>query len=150
MGQSLVQLYMHVVFSTKQRRPFLKDRGLRNDLFAYLAGTCKNKSCPAVALNGVEDHIHLLCRFGKTIQVSKFIQSLKKNSSEWVKEHAHRRTFYWQSGYGAFSISPGHVDGLTQYIRDQEEHHKKESFQEEFRRICKRYGIEVDERYVWE
>ena len=150
MGQSLVQIYVHVIFSTKSRRPFLKDNALRNDLSGYIAGICKNKSCPALIINGVEDHLHLLCRLGKTIEISKFIQSIKRSSNEWVKENSRLKNFYWQNGYGAFSISPGHIDGLTEYIRDQEAHHRRETFQEEFRRICKRYGVELDERYAWE
>ena len=150
MGQSLVQIYVHLIYSTKSRKPFLKDPEFRQKLFAYKAGICKKQGCPAVIIGGVEDHVHLLCRLGKTIEIAKFVQSLKRPSSDWIKEESSIRNFYWQTGYGAFSISPGHVDGLTAYIRDQEIHHRKETFQEEFRRICKRYQVEIDERYVWD
>lgn len=121
-----------------------------NCLHAYLAGICSNQKSPALIVGGVEDHVHLLCRLGKTIDISTLIRETKKDSSEWVKSELSIPNFYWQSGYGAFSISPGHVEQLTDYIANQEEHHRRESFQDEFRRLCKKYGLEIDERYVWE
>ena len=150
MGQSLVQVYVHVVFSTKGRKPLLKSDEHRDRLHAYLNGTCKNQSSPAVIVGGVEDHVHLLVRLGKTIEISKLILSLKKDSSAWVKNELNIGNFYWQSGYGAFSVSPSHVEGLTHYIANQQEHHRKESFQDEFRRLCLKYGVEIEERYVWD
>lgn len=151
MSQSLVQIYVHIVFSTNNRKPFLKDKEFRKRTFSYLAGTCKIQNCPALIVGGVEDHVHLLCRMGKTANVSVLIRELKRESSKWIKaEQPSLREFYWQSGYGAFSISPSHVEGLKQYIATQEEHHKHESFQDELRRICQKYGVEIDERYVWD
>jgi REP element-mobilizing transposase RayT len=150
MGQSLVQLYVHIVYSTKHRTPFLQDSERRRRLHAYLAGICSNQKSPALIVGGVEDHVHLLCRLGKTIDISTLIRETKKDSSEWVKSELSIPNFYWQSGYGAFSISPGHVEQLTDYIANQEDHHRRESFQDEFRRLCKKYGLEIDERYVWE
>jgi len=151
MSQSLVQVYLHIVFSTKQRRPFLADKDLRKNVHAYLAGTCRNLKCPALIIGGVEDHVHILCRFGKTIDIAELIRELKRSSSVWVKEQDQRLgDFHWQSGYGAFSVSPSHVPGLKEYIGNQEEHHATESFQDEFRRLCERYGVEIDERYVWD
>ena len=150
MGQSLVQIYVHIVFSTKGRKPFLKSNEHREHLHAYLSGTCKNQNSPAIIVGGVEDHVHLLCRLGKTIDVAKLVRHLKSESSEWVKQELTIPEFYWQTGYGAFSVSPAHVDALTHYIANQEEHHRSESFQDEFRRLCGKYGIEIDERYVWE
>jgi REP-associated tyrosine transposase len=151
MPQSLVQIYLHIVFSTKGRRPFLTDKPLRKNTHAYLAGTCRNLKCPALIIGGVEDHVHILCRFGKTIDVAELIREVKRSSSVWVKEQDHRLDdFHWQNGYGAFSVSPSHVPGLKEYIENQEEHHKTESFQDEFRRLCERYGVEIDERYVWD
>ena len=150
MGQSLVQIYVHFVFSTKGRKPFLKSDEHRERLHAYLSGICKNRSSPAIIVGGVEDHVHLLCRLGKTIDIAKLILELKKNSSAWVKSDLGIGEFYWQTGYGALSVSPSHVDALTNYIRNQEEHHRKESFQDEFRRLCKKYGVEIDERFVWD
>jgi len=151
MSQSLVQIYLHIVFSTKNRQPFLRDKEFRARTHAYLAGICTNLDCPALIIGGVEDHVHLLCRFGKTIEVATLVRELKRDSSKWIKENDERLDdFHWQSGYGAFSASPSHVEILKEYIANQEEHHGRESFQDEFRRICRKYGVEIDERYVWD
>ena len=151
MSQSLTQIYLHIVFSTKDRKPFLTDKEFRGRTHAYLTGICGNVGCPSLIVGGVEDHVHILCRFGKTIEVATLIRELKRDSSKWVKvEQPHLADFHWQSGYGAFSISPSHVEGLTHYIRNQEAHHRQESFQGEFRRLCQKYGVEIDERYVWD
>jgi REP element-mobilizing transposase RayT len=151
MPQSLVQIYLHIVFSTKLRQPFLKDKEFRERTHAYLAGICKNIHCPALIVGGVEDHVHILCRFGKEIAVADFIRDLKRDSSKWVKEEQPALAdFYWQSGYGAFSISPSHTEAVQLYIGNQEEHHRQETFQDEFRRLCRKYGLEIDERYVWD
>ncbi len=150
MGQSLVQIYVHVVFSTKNRQPLLKDPERRQRMHAYLSGVCENHKCPTIIVGGVQDHVHLACRLGKTIDIAKLIRELKKDSSEWAKRELSIGNFYWQTGYGAFSVSPGHVDALIQYIANQAEHHRKESFQDEFRRLCAKYGLEIDERYVWD
>jgi putative transposase len=151
MSQSLSQIYIHLVFSTKNRQPFLRDKEFRGRVHAYLAGICRNLQCPALIVGGVEDHIHILCRLGKTIDVATLLRELKRDSSKWVKENGEGLDeFQWQAGYGAFSISPGHVDALRQYIENQEEHHRRENFQDEFRRLCRKYGVEIDERYVWD
>ena len=119
-------------------------------MHAYLAGVCKNRNSPALLVGGVTDHVHLLCRMGKTIDIAKLIHDLKRESSAWAKDELGISDFYWQTGYGAFSISPSHVRALKLYIANQEEHHRTESFQDEFRRICKKYGVAIDERYVWD
>lgn len=151
MGQSLVQIYVHLVFSTKNRVPFLEDLEFRARVHAYLAKAVTDQGCPAIEVGGVADHIHCLCRLGKQRDVSTLIAEMKRESSKWIKENSPKLSgFYWQSGYGAFSISPNHVDRLIQYIRNQERHHKKESFQDEFRRLCRIYGVPVDERYAWD
>ncbi|HWL07953.1 MAG TPA: IS200/IS605 family transposase [Planctomicrobium sp.] len=151
MSQSLSQIYLHLIFSTKDRRPFLQDETFRAATHAYLAGTCKNLGCPAIQIGGVADHVHLLCRFGRRIEVSELIRELKRESSKWIKEEqTHLENFYWQNGYGAFSISPSHVETLVSYIANQEEHHRQITFQEEFRRICQKYHVEIDEQYVWD
>lgn len=151
MSQSLVQIYVHIVFSTKDRVSFLKDVPFREQVHAYLAGICNNQDCPALMVGGVADHVHILCRLGKQIDVSSLIREIKRDSSARVKEQQPLLSqFYWQSGYGAFSISPSHVSAVTRYIRDQEQHHSRESFQDEFRRICAKYGVAIDERYVWD
>ena len=151
MPQSLVQIYLHIVYSTNVRKPFLQEKAFRERTHAYLAGICKNLDCPALIVGGVEDHVHVLCRFGKKIEVADLLRDLKRDSSKWIKaENARLPDFHWQHGYGAFSISPSHVDSLQDYIRNQEEHHRRESFQDEFRRLCAKYGLEIDERYVWD
>jgi putative transposase len=151
MSQSLVQIYVHIVFSTKERRPFLQDPIIRGRMHAYLQGICEKQKSPSIAIGGVEDHVHILCRLGKTLDVSALIKALKQSSSIWIKsEFAKQRAFHWQNGYGAFSVSPSHVPALKEYIHNQEEHHRRESFQDEFRRLLKKYGIEYDERYVWD
>ncbi len=151
MPQSLVQIYIHIVFTTKHRAPFLKDETFCDRTHRYLAGICKNLNSPALIVGGVEDHVHLLCRLGKTIDIADLIRDLKRDSSKWIKvKQPQLADFHWQQGYGAFSISPSHVDGLKIYIANQEDHHRKESFQEEFRRLCSKYGLEIDERYVWD
>jgi REP element-mobilizing transposase RayT len=151
MPQSLVQIYVHIVFSTKNRQPFLTDRPFRERTRGYLNGICDNQGSPSLAIGGVDDHVHVLCRLSKTRDISTLIRELKRDSSKWVKaENPLLPDFHWQNGYGAFSISPSHVDALKLYIANQEEHHQHESFQDEFRRLCKKYGVEIDERYVWD
>jgi REP element-mobilizing transposase RayT len=139
------------VFSTKNREPLLKDPDLRAQMHAYLGGVCRNLECPALIVGGAEDHAYLLCRYSKNITVANLLRDLKRSSSLWIKEQsAKSREFYWQRGYGAFSISPSHIQDLTAYILNQETNHRKISFQEEFRKLCRKYGVEIDERYVWD
>jgi REP element-mobilizing transposase RayT len=151
MPQSLVQLYLHIVFSTKQRQRFLEDYRTRERTHAYLAGICKHLKCPSLVVGGVDDHVHLLNRHSKNISVADFLRELKRGSSVWIKTLSPTlSSFHWQSGYGAFSISPSDVEEVRSYIVDQDEHHRHESFQDEFRRLCRKYGVEIDERYVWD
>ncbi len=151
MPQSLAQIYLHIVFSTKDRQPFLQDASLRDEMHNYLGGTCNNLGCPVLRVGGVADHVHILCRFARTISVADFVQELKRESSKWVKTKSDSlQDFHWQNGYGAFSISPAHVEPVWLYIANQEEHHRAVSFQDEFRRLLKKYELEWDERYVWD
>ena len=151
MPQSLVQIYVHLVFSTKNRAPFLEDCGLRARLHAYLTGICEHQGSPSLRVGGTEDHAHILCRLSKSLDISTLVRELKRDSSKWIKDENRRLAeFYWQQGYGAFSVSPSHIAAPVAYIRDQEKHHRKETFQDEFRRLCKKYRVEIDERYVWD
>jgi putative transposase len=151
MSQSLAQIYVHLVFSTKERQPFLLDDAFRKRTHTYLAGICKQQESPSVAIGGVADHVHILSRLGRTMDVATLVREIKRDSSKWIKENNSKlQEFHWQAGYGAFSISPSHVDALVRYIENQEEHHRTVSFQDEFRRICKKYRVEIDERYVWD
>jgi REP element-mobilizing transposase RayT len=151
MSQSLVQIYTHLVFSTKHRKLYLQEDALREKLHAYLAGACKNLDSPSLLIGGAADHVHILCRLGKTVSVSVLTRELKRESSKWIKEESPPLVrFHWQNGYGAFSISPSHIEDLKRYIASQPEHHKRETFQDEFRRLCRKYGLDIDERYVWD
>ncbi len=151
MPQSFVQNYLHIVFSTKAREPFLRAPAIRGEMHAYLGGVCRNLKSPSLVIGGVDDHIHILCRASKSIAVEAFIRELKRDSSKWVKTKGGIcRGFYWQSGYGAFSVSPSHVSSLRRYIAEQETHHHKETFQDEFRRLLRKYGLEWDEQYIWD
>ena len=151
MSQSLTQIYLHLVFSTKHRRPLLRDDELRTEMHKYLGGACRDLKCPSLLVGGTEDHVHILCRLSRQMSVSKLLAEIKRESSKWVKtKNAKLSDFHWQDGYGAFSISPSHVDTLKHYIANQAEHHRQESFQDELRRLLKKYEIEYDERYVWD
>jgi REP element-mobilizing transposase RayT len=151
MPQSLAQIYLHIVFSTKERQPFLQQEALRNEMHAYLGGICREMQSPSLIVGGVADHVHLLCRMSRTDSVAHVLQELKRESSKWIKTRdPELADFHWQNGYGAFSLSPGHVPVVTTYITRQEEHHQKVSFQDEYRRLLKKYGLEYDERYVWD
>ena len=138
------------MFSTKHRQPFLTDVAFRERTHAYLVGICKNLDSPALLVGGTEDHVHLLCRLSKTIPIANLIRELKRDSSKWIKaEQTLLGDFSWQQGYGAFSIGPGHVEPLMAYIANQVEHHQRVTFQDELRRLCTKYGVVIDERYVW-
>jgi REP element-mobilizing transposase RayT len=129
----------------------LLDQSIRGEMHNYLGGACNNLDCPVLCVGGVSDHVHILCRLGKTMAVADLVKELKRESSKRVKtKSATMADFYWQSGYGAFFVSPGHVEALRVYIAKQEEHHRTESFQDELRRLLTKYGLQWDERYVWE
>jgi REP element-mobilizing transposase RayT len=124
---------------------------LRTEANNYLGGACRNLECPSLCVGGTADHVHILCRLSRTSSVADLVRELKRESSKWLKTKGPELAdFHWQDGYGTFSISPGHVEQLRTYIATQEEHHREESFQDEFRRFLSIYGIEWDERYVWD
>jgi REP element-mobilizing transposase RayT len=139
-----------LVFSTKNRRPFL-DEEIQSRLHAYLATIIRNIDSPFVVVGGVADHVHILFDTGKMHAPVEFVERVKRESSKFVKTLGHRYgEFYWQRGYGMFSVSPTHFTDVENYVRGQQEHHQKKTFQEEFREFLERYGIEYDERYVWD
>ena len=150
MPQSLSRILLHIVFSTKNRKPFLDDE-IGNRMHAYLATVCRDCDAEAYRVGGVADHVHIACKLPRTITVSKLLEIIKKESSKWIKKQGDGyQDFYWQGGYGAFSVSPNHLDPLIAYVENQAVHHRKETFQDEFRRLLKKYGIDYDERYVWD
>ena len=141
---------MHITFSTKNRYPFI-DKRINDELFSYLGGICKNLECNPLIVGGYKDHIHILCLLSRKIALLKLIEELKTYSSKWIKTKGQSyQKFYWQNGYGGFSIHLGQVDVLKDYISTQEEHHKELSFQDEYRVLLKEYDIDYDERYVWD
>ena len=151
MPQSLAQIYLHIVFSTKDRRPVFSNLPFRQRVHQYLMATCRNLGCPPITVDGVADHVHILCHMGRTTTVADLIRDLKRESSKWIKEELSTAPdFHWQLGYGVFSISPSHVPLVKKYIDTQEEHHQTVTFQEEFRQLLTKYGIVCDEKYLWD
>lgn len=151
MAQSLAKILLHLVFSTKERRPFLKDQTLREELHRYLGGILTNLECQPLIIGGVEDHVHLLFAHSRTATVADVVKELKRGSTVWLKTKSPVLSeFTWQGGYGVFSIGQSQVEDVRAYIAGQEEHHRKISFQEEFCRLLQRYEIAFDERYVWD
>ena len=148
MPHNFTNLLTHIVFSTKERFPFI-DAALRHDLHAYLGGIVRELKGTPLIVNGTADHVHLLAALPPTVSTSDALRVIKTNSSRWVHE-TRRKAFGWQSGYGAFSVSRSKVPSVTHYIAQQEEHHRKVSFKEEFITFLKRHGIDFDERYIWE
>jgi putative transposase len=150
MPHSYTNLLYHLVFSTKERRPWL-DADLRPRLFEYLGGAIRSQGGFAILINGVADHIHILARFRQDKALSEVLRDIKANSSGWIhRTFPTLASFAWQQGYGAFTVSPSQEDRVRQYIANQEVHHRTVSFQEEFVALLRAHGIEFDERYLWE
>ncbi|MEO2016349.1 MAG: IS200/IS605 family transposase [Fuerstiella sp.] len=150
MPQSLTQLYAHLIFSTKHRVSVLDDE-VRPRVHAYLATIIRNLDSPYVVVGGVADHVHILFDMGKMHAPVEFVENVKRESSKFIKTLGARyRSFYWQRGYAMFSVSPTHKNDIERYIRNQEEHHRQKTFQEEPRDFLNRYGIEFNEEYVWD
>jgi putative transposase len=151
MPQSLAKILVHTVFSTKERRPFLRDAVLRDELHRYLGGILTNLDCQPIIAGGAEDHVHLLCALSRTREAAEMVKEVKRGSSLWLKTKGSELTdFAWQSGYGMFSIGFSQIEAVRSYIAGQEQHHRKVSFQDEFRELLRRYEIAFDEQYVWE
>jgi len=151
MPQSLSAVYLHLVFSTKERIPFFREPFVRAQLHAYLGGISKTLECPPIVVGGVEDHVHLLCRFGRTVAQADWVKEMKRVSNLWLQQQAPAfADFKWQGGYADFSVSSSNLDQVRQYIENQEEHHRKLTFQDELRALLRRHNIEWDERYVWD
>lgn len=151
MSQSLSIVYIHVAFSTKGRVPFLKRAAPRTELHAYVGGISRQLDCPPIIVGGVEDHIHVLVRFGRTISQADWVKEVKRASSSWIKtRESSFRDFAWQAGYGAFSVSASNLDTVRVYIERQEEHHRRMTFQDEYRALLHKHGCAWDERYVWD
>ncbi len=150
MPQSLSCILIHLVFSTKNRVPFLS-RDIQDELHAYLVGILNGIDCPSYRVGGAEDHVHLFFALSRTRTIAQVVETLKTSSSKWIKtKGAEFQEFHWQSGYGAFSVSASHADAVVEYIRDQEAHHQKTTFQDEYRKLLEKYDVAFDEKYVWD
>ena len=148
MPQSLSNILIHVVFSTKTRQPVITPN-ISQELWKYLGATCSAQGCPPKRVGGTADHVHILCGLSRTIQVSALAEEVKTTSSKWMKAQG-IADFAWQSGYGAFSIGQSQCDDAIAYIDRQADHHRRQTFQEEYREFLKKYQVEFDERYVWD
>jgi putative transposase len=150
MPQSLSKVLVHIIFSTKNRHNFIS-KEIKDELYRYISGTLKNIRSEPIIINGVSDHIHILCTLPRIISQAGLLEEIKKSSSKWIKtKDKSFEKFAWQSGYGIFSVSSSLIKNVVTYIKNQEEHHKKVTFQEEFILFLKKYNIEYDERYLWE
>jgi len=151
MSQSLSSVYLHIVFSTKDRFPFLADVGIRREAHALLGGIAKKFECPPLLVGGVGDHVHILLGLGRKVSQADLVKELKRGSSIWIKERfPEMQKFGWQAGYGVFSVSPSKLESVQRYIEKQEEHHRRKSFQDEFRSLLVKHGLSFDERYLWD
>jgi REP-associated tyrosine transposase len=150
MPQSLSKVILHIIFSTKNREPWL-DSGVRSRMHAYLATICRDVDADFVRVGGIADHVHIVTTLPRTVSQAQLIEQIKKTSSKWIKGfNARYHGFFWQRGYGAFSVSPSQLDAVLEYINKQQEHHRTRTFQEEYRELLHKHGVDFDERYVWD
>ena len=149
MAQSLSQILLHVIFSTKDREPIIPPE-LADELYRYLASACDAHGSHAYRIDGMPDHVHIACTLPRTVTVSKLLEEIKKSSSKWIKERDPRcDEFAWQGGYGAFSLGQSQLATVIQYIERQKEHHEKRTFKEEFIELLQKYKVDYDERHMW-
>ena len=149
MSQSLVAMNVHLVFSTKQRMPLITNE-LQPRLYRYIGGIVRGEAGCLLTIGGMPDHVHLLISMGRTISLADLVRQIKSNSSRWVHEELSMPEFGWQAGYGAFSASESQMPIVRRYIENQAQHHNTLTFQDEFRELLRRHGLEWDERYVWD
>jgi REP element-mobilizing transposase RayT len=149
MAQTLVKNLLHIIFSTKNRSDLITAE-IESNLFAYMTGIIKNCDSKLLAINGTTNHVHLLVSLSKNWAIAPLLENLKKDSSRWIKSQGSQfRDFYWQTGYGAFSVGESTAQAVKFYIARQKEHHKRTSFQEEFLAILKKYNVNFDARHIW-
>ncbi|MFO0897324.1 MAG: IS200/IS605 family transposase [Pirellulales bacterium] len=148
MPQSFSSLHVHVVFSTKDRTPLIRPE-LASRLHPYLGGISNELACPAVAIGGMPDHVHMLVDLSRERTVADVVRTIKTNSSKWMRQELGERRFVWQTGYGAFAVNRSNLEDVKGCIADQAEHHRIRTFQEEFRMLLEKHGLEFDERYLW-
>ena len=150
MPQSLAQILLHIIFSTKNREPLIHLE-IEKELYAYMASICNDNGCYAHRIGGTQDHIHITCNLSRTITVSKLLEEVKKSSSKWIKTKGDLyKNFTWQKGYGAFSLGMSQLTSVKKYVEQQKEHHKHKTFKEEYLEFLEKYQVKYDERYVWD
>ena len=150
MAQSLSSILIHLVFSTKNREPFITT-AIETELHPYMATIFRELKSPALAIGGTTDHVHILFSLARVVTIADIVEEVKTSTSKWIKRKGREfRNFHWQRGYGAFSIGQSNVASLKRYIKRQKEHHKRITFQDEYRKFLKAYGIKYDEKYIWE
>lgn len=150
MPQSLSSLLVHLVFSTKNREPLITS-AVEIELHRYMATVFRNANCPSLAINGTEDHVHMVFNLSRTKTMADIVEEIKTSSSRWIKGKGPiYRHFHWQTGYGAFSIGQSQVEVVKNYIARQKAHHRKRSFQDEMRLLFEKYLVKYDEKYVWD
>ena len=150
MGQSLLKNYLHIIFSTRYRQPLIPPQ-IEQELHDYLGGECKRLDCQPLIVGGYFDHIHILCMLSKKVALMNLLEDVKKHSSGWIKtKGAAYKNFYWQNGYGAFSVNHTQVETVRNYIAMQHAHHYQRTFQDEYRAFLEKYKVEYDEQYVWD
>ena len=150
MGQSLVNNYIHIIFSTKLHKPLIHP-SIEGELHRYLGAICNKLGCQVIIVGGHTNHIHILCMLSKKIPLMKLMEELKSHSSKWIKTKGDQyRNFYWQNGYGVFSVNPSETKDLFVYITNQNEHHRKQTFPDEYRNFLEKYNIEYNEEYLWD
>lgn len=154
MSQSLSQMWVHIIFSTKDRYPFLKNPTVLQKVHHYIQAICHQQNCTPAFIGGIENHVHILLNMHKSLTLTKLIEEIKKSSSKWIKtldmlDHDLTR-FYWQRGYGAFSVSQSSVENVKRYIANQQDHHKTRNFQDELRKFLIQHGVDYKEEFVWD
>lgn len=150
MAQSLSSVLIHLIFSTKNREPFITP-AIEPELHPYLAKIFRELRSPSLAINGTSDHLHFLFALGRVISIAELVEEVKTGSSKWIKTKGREfRNFHWQRGYGAFSVGQAEVPAVKRYLANQKEHHKRVTFQDEYREFLRMYGVDFDERYVWD
>ena len=151
MPQSLSQVWLHLVFSTKNRQTFLQDVGFRNEMFRMLSHHVQEAGCFPRLAGGWIDHVHIVCGLARTVSIAELVEHVKTETSKWAKKPPNgAATFSWQAGYGAFSFAQSDLDSVLNYVERQDEHHRNQSYQDEFRELCRKHEVEIDERYVWD
>ena len=154
MSQSLSQIWIHIVYSTKDRSPFFKNPIILQKVHDYMQAICRKQNCVSTAIGGTADHVHLLVNLNKNLSLSQLVEQIKKSTSKWIKTlleiDSDLKNFYWQRGYGAFSVSQSNLADVKRYIENQQTHHKKFNYQDELRQFLIKHGVHYNEEYLWD